>query len=68
MLEAAGLKFVRAMEDEGDDYDAKVARRIKKGEGVPTFPKVDKATGLPDYEEFQETCGPPDNPMGTGEA
>ena len=33
MLEAVGLKFVRTMEGEGDDSDAKVARRIKKGEG-----------------------------------
>ena len=56
MLEAVGLKFVRTMEGEGDDSDAKVARRIKKGEGIPTFPKVDKATGLPDYEEFQEVA------------
>ena len=56
MLEAVGLSFVRSMEGEGDDSDAKVARRIKKGEGVPTFPKVDKATGLPDYEEFQEVA------------
>ena len=44
------------MEGEGAETQDKVARRIKKGEGVPTFPKVDKDTGLPDYEEFQEVA------------
>ena len=56
MLEAVGLPFVRSMEGEGAETQDKVARRIKKGEGVPTFPKVDKDTGLPDYEEFQEVA------------
>ena len=56
MLEAVYLSFVRTMEGEGDDSEAQVARRIKQGKGVPTFPKVDKATGLPDYEEFQEAA------------
>ena len=50
------MPFVRSMEGEGAEPQEKVARRIKEGKGVPTFPKVDKDTGLPDYEEFYEVA------------
>ena len=56
MLDAVGLPFVRSMEGEGAEPQEKVARRIKEGKGVPTLPKVDKDTELPEFEEFQEVA------------